>query len=106
MSVHGQPPALETAAAGWWPTCAARETPTRPASKGIGRDEVVTILTRHTPLKDPSVYRDMVPGYINPNGYSMHARWSTTRTGSPRMGTSRFPGSHALTPPTACYPSP
>src|SRR5581483_1978676 len=37
--------------------------------KDVGRDEIVAILARHTPVKDVNVYRQMVPAYINPNGY-------------------------------------
>jgi NitT/TauT family transport system substrate-binding protein len=36
--------------------------------KDVGRDEVVAILARHTPVKDVAIYRQMVPAYINPNG--------------------------------------
>jgi NitT/TauT family transport system substrate-binding protein len=32
-------------------------------------DDVVGILTRNTRVKDPAIYRQMIAGYINPNGY-------------------------------------
>jgi len=36
--------------------------------KGQGRDEVIDILIRNTSVKDPAIYRQMTPPYINPNG--------------------------------------
>jgi NitT/TauT family transport system substrate-binding protein len=35
---------------------------------GPGADDVIAILTKYTRIKDPKVYRDMVPFAANPNG--------------------------------------
>jgi NitT/TauT family transport system substrate-binding protein len=41
----------------------------RAFTTGEGRDEVIQILTKHTPIKDPVVFETMgLPG-LNPNGY-------------------------------------
>jgi NitT/TauT family transport system substrate-binding protein len=36
--------------------------------KNQGRDEVIDILTRHTPVKDPALYSQMGFAFIDPNG--------------------------------------
>jgi NitT/TauT family transport system substrate-binding protein len=35
---------------------------------GPKADEVISILTRYTPIKDASMFRRMVPSWVNPNG--------------------------------------
>jgi NitT/TauT family transport system substrate-binding protein len=36
---------------------------------GPGADDILAILTKYTEIKDPKVYRDMVPFAANPNGH-------------------------------------
>jgi NitT/TauT family transport system substrate-binding protein len=35
---------------------------------GPNADEVIAILTRYTPIKDPAMFRRMVPSWVDPNG--------------------------------------
>jgi NitT/TauT family transport system substrate-binding protein len=35
---------------------------------GAKKDELVRFMIKHTPLKDPEIYRDVEWGYVNPDG--------------------------------------
>jgi NitT/TauT family transport system substrate-binding protein len=36
---------------------------------GPHADEIIKILTEETPIKDPQIYRDMTPNWVNPDGH-------------------------------------